>query len=598
LKQLALPTLFLLTLTRCGGSAETPVTDAAPDTSPDATTTDSDANTPDADTPDADSGAPTPDAPMSDSDVAKPDAAPPDSVTFDGGCVGVSCAPIAAPCLAGSGTDYQIGPGQAYAHLADVPWETLNPGDTVRIHWQASAYKEKIVLNRTGTIDKPIRVCGIAGPAGQRPTVDGNGATTRAGQTFRSTGEGAAIDMQNYALVVIDGTSYDSPRPEYIVIDGLDLRGANSTHGFKAVDGSARAYVEGVSCIRVQKGGHLVFRNNEISDCDNGVFTQTQEDWDDATKTPHELTVSRDILLDGNYLHGHGVVGSDRYHDSYVQSVGAVYQYNHYGPQRVGAGGSALKDRSIGTVVRFNEVEGCARALDLVEAENNPHMALFDPAYRQTFVYGNVIRHDNSLGVAIHYGGDHYGGDLFTLADLPWPGSAYGESFFRKGTLYFYANTVVIDAAGAYGSAIFQVSTTEERAEIFNNVFWTTGTPTYLGFRSTTDGINAAHWTPGGTVNLGVNVFNNGWMDSPDPDHRCPGPLTGAGAMLTTTKSSVDLTTYAPLPGAIGRDVAQSAAAFPVLAGYPDDREYTDDLLGRARLVVGAGADLGALEGK
>lgn len=500
----------------------------------------------------------------------------------------------------GVGTDYPVGPGTAYTHLTDVPWEALDAGDTVRIYWQGAAYKEKFVINRSGTSSKPIRVCGVPGPSGERPVIDGNGATTRAGQTYRSTGEGASIDMENYALILVDGVDYGGQRPEYIVLDGLDIRGGNSQNGFTSTGGKARTYVEGSACIRIQKGAHIVLRNNEISDCDNGVFSQTQEDWDDATQTPHEPTITRDILLDGNYLHGHGVAtggSTDRYHNSYIQSVGAVYQYNHYGPQRPGANGSALKDRSIGTVVRFNRIEGCARATDLVEAENNPHMALLDPAYRQTFVYGNLIAHEASDGVAIHYGGDHYGGDLFTLQSLPWPSSAYGESFFRKGTLYFFANTVVLGAAGEYGSSIFQISTTEETAEIFDNVFWTSGSPMFVGLRSNTGGINLAHWTPGGTIHLGVNVFNTGWASDSDPDHTSPGPVTGAANMLTTSTPPVDLTTLHLVAGAVGIDAATPPSSFPALASYPDDREYTDDLHGKARVQQGAGVDLGAVEG-
>lgn len=35
-----------------------------------------------------------------------------------------------------SAADYDVGPGQPLAAIADVPWESLMPGDTVRIHWR------------------------------------------------------------------------------------------------------------------------------------------------------------------------------------------------------------------------------------------------------------------------------------------------------------------------------------------------------------------------------------------------------------------------------------------------------------------------------
>src|SRR6266496_1198169 len=244
--------------------------------------------------------------------------------------------------------------------------------------------------------------------------------------------------------------------------------------GFTGTAGDARTYDEGAACVRVQKGAHITFRHNEISDCDNGLFSQSQEDWNVAKNTANKVNLTADILIDGNYLHDCGAAtgrSTDRHHNSYIQSVGVVYQYNHYGRQRPGARGSALKDRSIGTVVRFNRFEGCARSLDLVEAENTPLTALREPAY--------------------------------------------GESFFRQGTLYFYSNTVIIDAAGEYGSAIFQISTTQEHAQIFNNVLWISGGPRYIGLLGPTHDLGRL-WTDGGTVNLGVNLFNDGWIVNPD----------------------------------------------------------------------------------
>ena len=55
---------------------------------------------------------------------------------------------VSAPARA---TDYDVGPGQPYAAIGDVPWESLAPGDRVRIHWRAAPYKEKWVIARRGT---------------------------------------------------------------------------------------------------------------------------------------------------------------------------------------------------------------------------------------------------------------------------------------------------------------------------------------------------------------------------------------------------------------------------------------------------------------
>ncbi|MBU2692476.1 MAG: hypothetical protein KJ970_16265 [Candidatus Eisenbacteria bacterium] len=38
---------------------------------------------------------------------------------------------------------YDVGPGFAYENIGDVAWETLDPGDSVRIHYRETHYHEK-----------------------------------------------------------------------------------------------------------------------------------------------------------------------------------------------------------------------------------------------------------------------------------------------------------------------------------------------------------------------------------------------------------------------------------------------------------------------
>ncbi len=85
-------------------------------------------------------------------------------------------------CVAGSGTDYQVGPGNGQlASLDLVPWESIKAGDTVRIFYKSDPYRGKILLTAQGTEDKWIRVCGVKGPNGQRPIIDGENAVARLG---------------------------------------------------------------------------------------------------------------------------------------------------------------------------------------------------------------------------------------------------------------------------------------------------------------------------------------------------------------------------------------------------------------------------------
>ena len=414
--------------------------------------------------------------------------------------------------------------------------------------------------------------------------------------------------MQNLALILLDGTDYNAPPPEYIVIEGLTLRGASGDVGFTGTAGDARTYDEGAACVRVQKGAHITFRNNEISDCDNGLFSQSQEDWNIAKNTANKVNLTADILIDGNYLHDCGAAtgrSKDRYHNSYIQSVGAVYQYNHYGRQRPGAQGSALKDRSIGTVVRFNRFEGCARSLDLVEAENTPLTALHDPAYRETFVYGNIIQHDSNEVSRSTTGATTMGAVTLSLArHLRGPRPTHlglrpptASRFFVKGRSTSTTTPSSSMPPENTGHAIFQISTTQEHAQIFNNVLWISGEPRYTGLLAPTRDLGK-FWEDGGTVNLGVNLFNDGWIVNPDrgANHASHAVVTGNEKMLTTSAAPIDATSFRLVKGSPGVDAAQSAAAFPSVVSHPVDHEYTEDFRGRPRVVVGKATDLGALE--
>ena len=76
--------------------------------------------------------------------------------------LGLAASPAAA-------TNYDVGPGLALEAIADVPWESLGPGDLVRIHYRPEPYREKWVIGRSGTAQAPIVVRGVLGPNGERP---------------------------------------------------------------------------------------------------------------------------------------------------------------------------------------------------------------------------------------------------------------------------------------------------------------------------------------------------------------------------------------------------------------------------------------------
>jgi hypothetical protein len=499
--------------------------------------------------------------------------------------------------VAGTGHDYQVGPNSGQlASLDVVPWESLAAGDTVRIYYRATPYKGKFLIAAQGTAVAPVRICGVKGPNGERPIIDGNGATTRTAAAFASlygsttscgtscNGQSPSDIYQNRAVIVLKASPATyTGYPTYIQIDGLQIRGAASGYPFTDASGSAKTYAPAAdgsfgACIWIDRGQNITIANNEINDCTNGLYSKSLNDGDFA--------VTKNIRVAGNYIHGNGVVGDEHQHNSYMESVNIVYEYNRYGAPRSGALGNAIKDRSVGTVVRFNRIEEGAHAIDLVEAEDFQTIATTMAAYRTTFVYGNQIVKNGDSGSFIHYGGDHYGGTpTTTITDMTW-----GEPIFRKGTLYFFNNTIY-----ATGGAVqlFQLSTTQESAQVWNNIFYCDASVAvgYCNMRATSE-VGSA-WTPGGVVNLDVNWINTSWSDS-DPYHAVPGTLSGQAKLITGTTAPISLTTLIPVAGSavIDKGIAGPSAA----SAYSVNAQLSGTFLPATRPVNGAAIDLGAIE--
>jgi hypothetical protein len=483
---------------------------------------------------------------------------------------------VSATCVPGAGTDYEVGPGQAYENISDVPWEQVSAGDTVRIHWREQPYAEKFAIAGQGTADQPIRVCGIPGSGGQLPTITGANATTRASIDY-----GHPV-LEELGIVLVSRPDYHEA-PSHVVIEGLHVTGAHDGYTFRDVNGQTRPYSPAAACIRVQEGDHITLRGNMITDCGNGLFV--------ISKPENESKLTKNLLVEGNYLQDNGVVGSDRQHSSYIQAVGATYQYNYFGRPRAGSMGGNVKDRSAGLVFRYNWVEGGKRILDIVEAEDyGPWVmeeayleklggASPDPArlaqvkeweklYRQSYVYGNFLKSVGSTDAAmiVHYGHD----------SVP--------RYTRKGTLWFYNNTVVLlfDQPDAWKTRLMDLSTAAETAEVFNNIVHieaeTPGQTRSDLFLTRYDGV----------VKLGTNWVTEGWLQG-------GGQIEGAGNLIGGGGAPVDLDTLLPVSGSPVIDAAQQMNP-GIPAEHGVTREYAPPTGSRARAMLGSAEDLGAAE--
>ena len=468
------------------------------------------------------------------------------------------------------------------AELDQVPWSSLAAGDTVRIFYRATPYRGKFLISASGTASAPVRICGVKNASGLRPIIDGQNAVTTRGLDYGDSVNTSYLH-QTRAVIQVKQTGAQgwTAFPTYVQIDGLEVRGAVPSNTFTDAAGVVRNYTDFGACIWVNRGQNITIADNVIHDCTQGIYTKSTDDGDFA--------VTKNIRIAGNYIYGNGVVNDVHMHNTYTASSGIVMEFNRYGPLRTGALGNMIKDRSIGTVVRYNYLQEGAHSIDLVEAEDFPIAAKANPAYRTSYVYGNQIVKDGSTGSAIHYGGDHFGST---------PTSSWGEPNFRQGTMYFYNNTMRITGTGST-AVLFQLSTTLERAEVWNNVFVFDSTVTYAAMRSNQE-VNSAYWTGGGIVNLGRNWINSRWADS-DPWHPVTGQLLGQANLITGATAPINTTTLAPLASSAVLNVGVinsllSSTISAAIAAHPVTYQLNSSFLPVARTVNGTGSDLGAIE--
>ncbi|MEO8696463.1 MAG: right-handed parallel beta-helix repeat-containing protein [Acidimicrobiales bacterium] len=472
----------------------------------------------------------------------------------------------------GSGKAYEVGPGKALDSLGKVPWDTLAAGDTVLINYRPEPYREKFLLRGQGTKEQPITVCGVAGPGGELPIIDGQNAVGAAGLAYPFSGNGEPRGLITVTLGAADQWGY---KPQYLVIQGLHIRNAFNENSFTASNGKASKYADNAAGIFIERGEHIIVRGVVLEGNGNGFFVASGDS---------EEVLSRDILLERSRIYGNGTVkvAADRHHNIYTEANGMVFQFNDIGPLREGSGGAALKDRSAGTVVRYNRIEGGSRTLDLVDAQESSTLLKDLPEYRTTLVYGNImIAGPVGSSNMIHYGGD---------SGVP--------EITRQGTLYFYNNTVVVRAnqTGAnarYRTALFDATSSRETIDARNNV---------IDVRPAVQGSPATELTwmrDEGNLKLGVNWVSpdiQQWRDDKAP---AGGGITGLEKVIGKGSTDPVFTNeadgdYSLASGSKAAGVAEALHEVPVRLKATVDFEYVHPAAGRPRP---AGTDLGAYSG-
>lgn len=456
---------------------------------------------------------------------------------------------VLAGLIAANGAVYEVKPNTALDTIGEVPWATLQPGDLVLIHWRSTPYKEKWVICRQGTASLPITVRGVPNGSGQLPVIDGNGAVTVPGVNFASEARG---------VIKIGASSVpQDTMPKFIVIENLEIRGAHPNYQFTDDGGATQTYSSAASPIFVEKGENLVFRNNIITDGANGFFAASTD-----------TLVSRDILVEGNYIYGNGIVDSILQHNNYTAAINITFQYNRFGPLRSGARGVNLKDRSAGLIVRYNWIEGGNRTIDMVNGEDSLQIRNH-PEYNRAFVYGNVLikgMQDASNNQVIHFGGD--------------TGST---ASYRQGPLYLYNNTIYSTRTG--NTVVVRLSAGTVSADARNNIFF-----------NTQPGANMALLAETGSLTLANNWAKAGWVNSHEGG-AFTGTVTGGSTTLTgtdpgftdTATQNFRLVPTAPV-------INEGAALHPeVLTANNLSRQYVRHQTSETRPTSGS-FDLGAFE--
>lgn len=453
-------------------------------------------------------------APAMTTDTVWPPAFNPALYTQDG---------CSAP-LQGKHATYNVGPNQQYTELTQVPWLSLVAGDVVNIYYRATPYATLIGLRAQGTADQPVTINGVTDASCNRPVLTAVNAVPAADSKAANFG----ADIQGSGIFKIHRAPSDDSsthKASFIAIKNLKMVGAKSGNYYYTYNNSRVAYDLFTSAIYAVRVSGLLLENNEIMDNGNGVFINT--------RGISPIDFSSNVILRGNRIEGNGYMTDDHEHGTYIEARRVLYEGNYFGPAR---GGAALKDRSSGTVVRYNKIVAGARALDLVDSDEEYENNIFtDPLYNSAWVYGNVIVNDYAST------------EGFSIRLIHW-GFDQDAARCRNGRLYFYGNTVVhrgytstnwyvsIFQQGTNGYDFMPPDSSNYQIDAWDNVFTNQGNA-----NGTTQ---FAMLTELGQVNLkGTNYLPTGWI----PVGTGSGTTVTTGStVLTGSHTVLDSTTFTP----------------------------------------------------
>ena len=490
----------------------------------------------------------------------------------------------------GTGTRYDLGGGNNdYTNAEDVPWDSLEAGDVVNV-WPGT-YPLTCRISGQGTQTNKIVINGVV-VNGSAPTFTGLNAPSAADITLENWSTYADFVEGLGVFILFRSQSDTAPhKPSHITFQNLKIEGAKYNTSYTAVGGGSKLYATGAAAVYAPGAAadDILVQNCEITGNSNGLFCNSTGADTTQSGTSSD-SVSINWTIRGNKIHLNGNASRDREHNLYIQCENPIYEGNWIGPLVDGALGSAVKDRSSGTIIRYNTIYSAARLLDIVDSEGAfGYFATSDlDKYDSCHIYGNILINDwDAYPDGPHSGASiHWGGDTGVIDPL------LTRSIAHLGTMYFFYNTVIIraDNTDVWNYRLFD-SEFGNTFECRNNIFNVLGTTNW-------------HWMSGdGTGDSTLNMESANLFYAPNISSENVG-LNGTPTMnnndtrYTTNPDLIDAYNSSLLLRNFNidstNDAQGNAVTLPTsFTNFPVNKMYKDHYDSETR---NTNVDIGALE--
>jgi hypothetical protein len=504
---------------------------------------------------------------------------------------GPECATCTSSALNGSGTTYNVGPGQTYTTLrAFFNAVTPGPGDVINLYPTVSGGSvvpdsSCVLFSSRGLPGARITLRGQPDSGtGLYPVIDVTGGTATSAFATRAAAVGSTF-APGALWLGRKSTHTFGYSPGYIDIKNIEFKGAYAGGSYDRA-GTAVNWDEGSAGIYVEAVEDMAVESCTIDGNGNGIFAAAHSEYDRPVL---------DMVVRKNYVWGNSgttPTGTPS-HNTYIEGVRTLYEGNHYGPVRSGGQGIGLKERSTGVVIRFNLIEGGNHQVEHAEAQNHSDLSGALDIRLAVYIYGNVTYCEPGNANSPYW----LGGDQGNLQVQP------------KCVYYLYHNTVVLrnDQTGtpsAFKEAAVKVSSPSNLLDARDNIFDlfpnTPGhTPSDFGL-----GDSSLSGADGGNYNafFGKTWASNGYLMTIGNSNTFTGHANGTGNVINGASADPGFTDQANgdyhLQGGSACVGVGTALPARVLAAYPPNKQYHP---GTAPSVVdrstyGAGADLGAYQ--